>query len=284
MKSNRHLNATQRSSSDASRDGIWGSLDGKMRLVFRQAGHQRRGVFSRAVRALCSIVVLLVISPAGSLRVFGATGVHRPDPRIDYLSIGSRSCAATKVVSSGRLNFRYPTCWSWSNYPFDKFESYILLGVLSNQTVHNPCSTTHSAKGSTTHCGYPLATLRRGGVLVMFNVGSASGSGRHFEVDHHAARESVTRNPSGSLRATDEISVAIDAGAPGNYYELVAFFRGPGDSKNERLLNQMLGSMKLASPTIFVDRMLSNGSRVGSPSTKMLVGPCVTFRSRATND
>jgi hypothetical protein len=224
---------------------MWGSLDGKMRLVLRQAGHQRRRVFSCAVRALCSIVILLVISPAGSLPVFGATGVHRPDPRIGDLSTGSRSCAATKVVKSGRLNFRYSTCWSWSNYPSDKFVSYILLGVLSKQTVHNPCSTTHSAKVSTTHCGYPLATLRRGGVLVMFHIGSSSGAGRHVEVDHHAARESVSRNPSGSLKATDEINVAIDAGVPGNFYELAAFFRGPGVSKNERLLNQMLGSMKL---------------------------------------
>lgn len=182
--------------------------------MLKVAGHQRCRILSHAARALCSISMFLVVILAGSLPVFGATRGSRPDPRIDYLATDGSSCAITKILQVGRLSLRHPVCWALSSYPSDTFVSYILLGVLSNQLVHNPCSTTHSATGSTTRCGYPLRTLKRGGVLIMLNIGSASGSGRHFDVDHRAARESVTRNP-------------------------------PGVPKDQRLLDQMLGSMKI---------------------------------------
>ncbi|HEY1762744.1 MAG TPA: hypothetical protein VGG17_09145 [Acidimicrobiales bacterium] len=73
----------------------------------------------------------------------------------------------------------------------------------------------------------------------------ASQAGHRLEVDHHAARESVTRNSAGSLHATDEISIFIAAGVRYNYYELVAFFREPGVGKVQRLLAGMIGSMKI---------------------------------------
>jgi hypothetical protein len=126
-----------------------------------------------------------------------------------------------------------------------------VLAFLSNQPMHNPCSTTHSGTEITSSCGFPVKTLQHGGVLVMLILGGmpgwkiASQTGHHLVVDHHAARESVTHNPSGSLHATNEISIFIASGVRYNYYEVAAFFREPGAAKDQRLLGQMINSMKI---------------------------------------
>ncbi|MHB8378823.1 MAG: hypothetical protein ACYDB2_02755 [Acidimicrobiales bacterium] len=117
--------------------------------------------------------------------------------------------------------------------------------------MHTPCSTTHSGTEITSRCGFPIKTLEPGGVLVMLILEGMPGwkfareLGHHLGVDHHAAREFVTRNPSGPLHATDEIAILIAAGVPDNYYELMAFFREPGVAEDLRRLEQMIGSMKI---------------------------------------
>jgi hypothetical protein len=126
-----------------------------------------------------------------------------------------------------------------------------VLAFLSNQPMHQPCNTTHSGISTTVRCGFPIKTLAHGGVLVMFIEGGMPGwtianeTGRRFVVDHHAARESVTRKSYRSLDATDEISIFIDRGIPDNYYELVGFFRNPGVAKDQQLFQKMLKSMKI---------------------------------------
>jgi hypothetical protein len=73
----------------------------------------------------------------------------------------------------------------------------------------------------------------------------ANESGRPLLVDHHEARESVTQGPLRSIDATVEQTIYIDAGVPDNYYQLAAFFRGPGVTNDERLFQGMLKSLMI---------------------------------------
>ena len=70
-------------------------------------------------------------------------------------------------------------------------------------------------------------------------------TGQRLVVDHHAARETQIKKPNRSLDATVEYWIFIDKGVPNNYYELDVLFRNPGVSRDQRLLQKMLNSMKI---------------------------------------
>jgi hypothetical protein len=124
-----------------------------------------------------------------------------------------------------------------------------VFAFLSNQPMHQPCITTRSGTSTTVRCGYPVKTLKRGGVLVLFLAGGMPGwtitneKGQHLVVDHHAARETVIPKPYRSLGATDEFRIDISKNVPDNYYEFDAYFRNPGVAADQRLLQNMLKSM-----------------------------------------
>jgi hypothetical protein len=126
-----------------------------------------------------------------------------------------------------------------------------VLAFLSNQPMHQPCETTRSGASTTVRCGYPVKTLKRGGVLVMFMAGGMPGwtigndKGQRLVVDHHAARETVIQKPYRSIHASVEMSIYISKNVPDNYYEFDAFFRNPGVNEDQRLLQTMLKSMTI---------------------------------------
>ena len=161
-----------------------------------------------------------------------------------------RSCLGTKVLGTGGTSFRYPSCWTLSNYT-EESTMTTAVAFLSNQPMHQPCKTTRSGISTTVSCGFPVKTLERGGVLVTFIAGGMPGwtiaddTGRHLVVDHHAARETVIRTPNRSLDATTEYWIFIDRGVPDNYYQFDVYFRNPGVSEDQRLLRKMLNSMRI---------------------------------------
>jgi hypothetical protein len=125
------------------------------------------------------------------------------------------------------------------------------VAFLSNQPMHQPCKTTHSGGSTTISCGFPVKTLKPGGVLVTFVAGGMPGwtiaddTGLHLVVDHHEARETVITRPNRSIKATTEYWIFIDRGVPDNYYEFDVYFRNPGLSEDQQLLRTMLNSMRI---------------------------------------
>jgi hypothetical protein len=173
---------------------------------------------------------------------FVATTTHR--------TANVQSCLETKLFETGGISLRFPSCWTMRNYMEGSTMTNV-IAFLSNQPMHQPCTTTHSGAKTTVRCGFPVRTLKRGGVLVIFLAGGSPGwtignmTGQRLVVDHHAARETVIEGRYRSLHATDEFWIYIDRGIPNNYYEFQVFFRSPGVAEHQRLLQRMLDSLKI---------------------------------------
>jgi hypothetical protein len=179
----------------------------------------------------------------------GATGLKSSVAITGRRAAHVHSCLETKVFTNGLTGLHFPSCWTLHNYVEESMMSNV-MAFLSNQPTHPPCVTTGAATKTTVRCGYPIKSLRNGGVLVIFINGGMPGwtianqTGKRLVVDHHVTRETVTPHPRGSLHATEEISIFISANVPDNYYELTAFFRNPGVAEDQRLLEKMLNSMR----------------------------------------
>lgn len=167
-------------------------------------------------------------------------------PRIQAVE----SCERTRTLRVDATRLHYPQCWVASTYKESTMMTTV-VDFLSNQAMHRPCVTRGSGVATTTSCGFPITSLHRGGALIMIVEGGMPGwnlsneVGRRLDVDHHLARESVTKGPFRSLNATDEVSVFIDAGVPDNYYELTGLFRAPGVARDLHRFSEMLDSMKI---------------------------------------
>jgi hypothetical protein len=204
----------------------------------------------RQARSLTVVTILLVLGVANQSPALGTTRLDSPVSTIRYRAANERSCLETKVLKTGGTSLRYPSCWSLSNYT-EGGTMTTVVAFLSNQQMHQPCTTKHSGIGTTVRCGFPVKTLKHGGVLVTFIEGGMPGwtiadeTGQHLVVDHHAARETVIRKGNRSLDATVEYWIIIDRGVPDNYYEFDVFFRNPGVPKDQRLLQKMLNSMRI---------------------------------------
>ena len=126
-----------------------------------------------------------------------------------------------------------------------------VVAFLSNQPTHQPCKTTRAGISTTVSCGFPIKALKPGGVLVTFVEGGMPGwtisneTGRHVVVDHLRGTRTVVRRPIHVLDATVEYGIFISRDVPDNYYEFDVFFRNPGASKDEQLLQQMLKTMRV---------------------------------------
>lgn len=214
------------------------------------APRSTRDECNRAVRALTALLLVLVLGVATELPTVGATRSNSPVDTTEHLTANARSCFNTKVLKTGGTSLRFPSCWTMRNY-MEGSSFTNVIAFLSNQPMHKPCISTHSGKSTTVRCGFPIKTLKRGGVLVMFVNGGMPGwtiakeTGQRLVVDHHAARETVIRKPYRSLQATDEVWIIIDRGIPDNYYEFEVFFRNPGVKEDQRLLQRMLDSMRI---------------------------------------
>jgi hypothetical protein len=203
-----------------------------------------------ARRTLAAFLLILVIGSATEFPALGATQSVSPIDTNGLRTANARSCSETKVLKSGGTELHFPSCWTMANY-MEGSSFTNVIAFLSNQPMHKPCVTTHSGTSTTVRCGFPIKTLKRGGVLVMFINGGMPGwtitkvTGQRLVVDHHAARETVVPKPYRSLHATDEVWIYIDRGIPDNYYEFEVFFRNPGVSEDQALLRRMLDSMRI---------------------------------------
>jgi len=201
-------------------------------------------------RPLAALMIVLILGVVTQSPALGATRDNLPIAITGHRAAYVRSCLETKVLKTGGTNFRFPSCWTQSNYT-EETTMTTVVAFLSNQPTHQPCTTTRSGKSTTVRCGFPIKTLQRGGVLVMFIAGGMPGwtianeTGQHLFVDHHAARETEIRKPYRSLHATEEFMIFIDRGIPDNYYEFDVFFRNPGIPEDQRLLRKMLSSMRI---------------------------------------
>ena len=195
--------------------------------------------------ALLATVLFLVTtgpSPAIARTTPGLLSPHAlQTPRHD-------GCAHTKSLKVAGLSFDYPSCWTRGNYHEDSM-FFTVVAMLSNQPMHNPCTTTRTTTGLLTHCGYPLTSLANGGVLVLVSSGGMPGwrlshlRGRHLVVDHRAAVESVIPTPSLPIPATEEIDVVIQSTVADAFDEVTAFFRSPGVAGDQLRLRKLIDSL-----------------------------------------
>jgi hypothetical protein len=132
-------------------------------------------------------------------------------------------------VSLHGVSFDYPRRFHFD--PITTNEHYItIIGYVSNQRVHQPCTTTNDAGVITTRCGMPLTHMTPGGVLVVWSAAAPPASGLMSAlpgtlrtVGGHAAKVSITSAGAamdtscvgiGGVRAI-EAHVVIKAGEDG---------------------------------------------------------------------
>jgi hypothetical protein len=138
------------------------------------------------------------------------TGPGNSSPYWDLLPDHSNTCApntvapqaaGTRQVSLDGVSFDYPTRFHFD--PITTNEHYItIIGYVSNQQVHQPCTTTNGPSGGiSTQCGMPLTHMTPGGVLVVWSLAvPPGGSGNLVSampgtpriVGGHAARVNIT--------------------------------------------------------------------------------------------
>ena len=203
----------------------------------------------RNVRGFSILAVFLALFVGTTAPVSGATRLDHSGSPHAHESGHVGSCVASRSFVSGQFTFSYPACWTMRENVEGSMFSTVLV-ALSNQTMHNACHTMRSGSGVETNCGFPITTLRLGGVLVEMIEGGMPGwefarePGRHLVLGHHDARESVTRNLLGTLHANEEITVFIRSTIPDDYYEVVAFLRGPRMAADQSLLERILQSVR----------------------------------------
>jgi hypothetical protein len=213
-------------------------------LAITQKYHQ---VVERRPTLLTALVLIVVAALV--LLIYHFAFVPKASNPPPSASI-ERRCLETKILRTGGTSLRYPSCWTLSNY-HEETTMTTVIDFLSNQPMHHPCITTRSGISTTISCGFPVKTLRHGGVLVTFIEGGMPGwtianeTGKRLVVDHHAARETVITKANRSLHATVEYWIFIDRGVPDNYYEFDVLFRNPGVSQDQQLLQKMLDSMRI---------------------------------------
>jgi len=151
--------------------------------------------------------------------------------------------------SSSFLSFSHPA--SWKEYPFRWAGElhFRPMVYLSTQPVHDPCSTT----GNTTSCRFPVGRLQPGGVLVTWNASNPPamglGPGLPITVDGREARRTDANGGiCHSIGADRTVDVLIQTRPlPSPLTEMTACLRGPGLAQEEKSLDALLASTKLAS-------------------------------------
>jgi hypothetical protein len=149
------------------------------------------------------------------------------------------------------VQFRYPTAWAAAQPNASSLHFHPML-YLSVQPTRNPCESTVNEQ----RCGWPVAKLRPGGVLVVWenrgfpgwSLASAPGTPTH--VGGREARRLVSRPGSCAAIGADEtVQVAIERPAiSGNWTAVTACLRGPNLAANEQQLDAVLASTRFRAP------------------------------------
>jgi hypothetical protein len=151
-------------------------------------------------------------------------------------------------------SFSYPSAWTLSQFPDDVSSFAMLLAVISNQAVHDPCVT--SANSIT--CDQPLNWLDSGGVLIKWGTQGglgtlfASPSGSPSTIDGKPA--TVTTNPTTDPQCGDIPNTAyeLDAYIPqslGNGWTMTACLATPIAPQTLATVTAMLHSLRFDSDT-----------------------------------
>ena len=111
-------------------------------------------------------------------------------------------------------SFEYPSAWTLSGFPDDVSSFSMLLAVISNQPVHDPCVT----DANSITCGQPLDGLNSGGVLITW--GEQSGRGTLFAAPSGSP---TTIDGKPSIITTNPTTDPQCAGIPDSAYELDAY-------------------------------------------------------------
>lgn len=165
-------------------------------------------------------------------------------------SAGPTSTPAAPPVerfANAFLSFRHPA--AWTAYPFTwsgELHFHPMLYV-STQPVRDPCRTS----GQATTCGWPVAQLRPGGVLLSVEDRGSPGwtldgqPGKPLQVGGRAAKRRVDRpGACGAIGGEATVDVVVASPQPGNWTELLACLRGPRLGGNERQVERLLGSLR----------------------------------------
>lgn len=152
--------------------------------------------------------------------------------------------------SSSRVSFAHPAAWTAYANPGAPGFHYQPIVYLSTQPVHSPCST----HGMATTCGFPVRRLRPGGVLISWLVygipveGLRDAPGTPTRIGGLYAKR-ITSQPGDcrAIGADRTIKVQIGSRTGLNVPTVfIACLRGPGLAANERRVDALLASAKLA--------------------------------------
>ncbi len=164
---------------------------------------------------------------------------------------GGAQAAAKKesplvTYSNSLLSFTHPAAWKAYPFTWPGELNFRPMVYLSTQPVHDPCST----HGNTTSCGFPLAQLEPGGVLVTWNASNPPsaelGPGTRIRVGGHLARRIDTAGGMCRHIAADRtIDVLVQTRPlPSSLTEFTACLRGPGLAQSEKSVDALLASTK----------------------------------------
>jgi hypothetical protein len=161
-----------------------------------------------------------------------------------------RGPAATASFRNDFLTFRHPAAWRTASYSTVGALHFHPLIYLSSQRTHDPCS----QQVSETVCGWPVGSLRPGGVLIVWeNRGFpgwslASEPGTPLRIGGRPGKESVSRpGKCAAIGADETIELAIKRPLPFNWTAFTACLRAP-TAATERQIDTLLASTRFLTP------------------------------------
>jgi hypothetical protein len=152
------------------------------------------------------------------------------------------------TFSDSLLSFSHPAAWRAHPFRWAGELHFRPLVYLSTQPLRDPCSNS----GNTTSCGFPVAQLRPGGVLVTWNASDPPatelGPGSRIRVGGREARRVDTAGGVcrriGAQRTIEVLIVTRPL--PATPTEFTACLRGPGLPQEEKSVDALLASTKFA--------------------------------------
>jgi hypothetical protein len=169
-------------------------------------------------------------------------------------SAGERSPSISPTADGEFDGLSFDDPWEWTSQPFDVVSSFSDVATyLSPMRLHDPCIHRSVPAGDEITCGYPIAQLDPGTVLITW-----TSIGFPHPADQPAVRQPNT-TIGGRLARVDratpgdcsgiggEETIVADIERPnGNIYEMHACLRGPGPlNEMEQAIFLMLAATKV---------------------------------------
>jgi hypothetical protein len=160
--------------------------------------------------------------------------------------------AVAAVFRPYDLSFHHPSAWREQDFDVPAATMSSVVTYLSTMKLHDPCTITTDATGTTSECGYPIARLADGAVLVIWETVATLKAGGGPDVPHpnttisgEPARVDRTQPGTCSDIGATETIVATITRPTGNVFEMTACLRGPNLASAEAQVNAMLRSVQI---------------------------------------